>query len=72
MKEVTGLIIIHNDSQMLKPALESVKGFVSKLVVVDGAYEWVAPFCELNSESPTTSQDELIKILEESERLKNK
>ena len=67
MKEVTGLIIIHNDSQMLKPALESVKGFVSKLVVVDGAYEWVAPFCELNSESPTTSQDELIKILEESE-----
>ena len=44
MKEVTGLIIIHNDSQMLKPALESVKGFVSKLVVVDGAYEWVAPF----------------------------
>ncbi|WP_417872065.1 hypothetical protein [Winogradskyella sp.] len=66
MKEITGLIIIHNDAQMLEKALDSVSDTVDRLIVVDGAYEWVAPFSELNGENPESSSDDLINILEKS------
>jgi hypothetical protein len=67
VKDITGLIIIHNDAQMLQKALDSVSDIVSKLIVVDGAYEWVAPFSYLNGENAESSSDDLLEILKQSE-----
>lgn len=61
--DITGAIIIHNDASLLKQTLETVKEFVDKLVIVDGAYSWVAPFCEQSSELPDRSTDGLHDIL---------
>ncbi|MBF9058015.1 hypothetical protein HKCCSP123_02350 [Rhodobacterales bacterium HKCCSP123] len=61
---VTGVVIIHNDSALLRHALDSARDHVDQLVVVDGAYEWVAPFCRLNGEDPERSTDGLIDVLE--------
>lgn len=63
---VTGTIIIHNDASMLGHALSSAQPYVDRLVVVDGAYEWAAPFCELNGERPDRSTDNLIEVLDKS------
>lgn len=65
-KKVTGILIIHNDSSMLEMALDSAKEFIDDLVVVDGAYKWVAPFCELLGENSYKSSDNLIGILDDS------
>ena len=62
----TGVLIIHNDCSLLQETLESAKHIIDSLVVVDGAYEWVAPFCEMNSENPEKSTDNLLNILEDS------
>lgn len=64
--ETTGVLIIHNDSSLLTQTLESAKNLVDRLVVVDGAYQWVAPFCEMNGEKSDKSTDTLIEILDQS------
>lgn len=64
--KTTGVLIIHNDSSLLAETLHSAKHLVDQLVVVDGAYEWVAPFCEMNGEDPEKSTDDLLKILDQS------
>lgn len=63
---LTGLLIIHNDSGLLKYALNSIKNAVSHLVVVDGAYKWIEPFCRFYSEDPKNSRDNLCELLQES------
>lgn len=65
-QKVVGVLIIHNDSSLLEQTLLSVKDYIDELVIVDGAYEWVAPFCELNGEDPEKSTDNLIRIVEKS------
>jgi hypothetical protein len=60
----TGVLIIHNDCSLLKETLQSARHLVDTLVVVDGAYEWVAPFCEMNGEDPEKSTDDLLSILD--------
>ncbi|MBO9468080.1 hypothetical protein TRP8649_00896 [Pelagimonas phthalicica] len=64
--ETTGVLIIHNDSSLLAETLQSAKHLVDSLVVVDGAYDWVAPFCEMNGEDPEKSTDNLLEILDQS------
>jgi len=61
--QTTGVLIIHNDCSLLKDTLESAKSLIDRLVVVDGAYEWVAPFCDLRGENPMCSTDNLFDIL---------
>ena len=65
-KKTTGVLIIHNDSSLLAETLKSARNLVDCLVVVDGAYEWVAPFCEMNGEDPEKSTDDLLTVLDES------
>jgi hypothetical protein len=64
--ETTGVLIIHNDSSLLTETLQSAKHLVDSLVVVDGAYDWVAPFCEMSGEDPEKSTDNLLEILDQS------
>jgi hypothetical protein len=64
--QTTGVLIIHNDSSLLEETLKSAKHLVDSLVVVDGAYEWVAPFCEMNGEASEKSTDDLLAILDQS------
>jgi hypothetical protein len=61
---VTGVVIIHNDSALLRHALDSARDHIDQLVLVDGACEWVAPFCRLNGEDPERSTDGLVDVLE--------
>lgn len=62
---VTGVLIIHNDSALLRQTLHSARPHIDRLVVVDGAYKWIAPFCSFNGEDPERSTDGLVEILEE-------
>lgn len=62
--KVSGILIIHNDSSLLEYAIESAKPYIDELVVVDGAYKWVAPFCSELNESPNESTDDLMSKLE--------
>lgn len=64
--KITGVLIIHNDCSLLKYALDSAKDLIDELIIVDGAYKWVAPFCKLLGENPEKSTDDLIKIVEDS------
>jgi len=64
--QTTGVLIIHNDSSLLEATLKSAKHLVDRLVVVDGAYEWVAPFCEMNGEASDKSTDDLLAVLDQS------
>ncbi len=61
--DVTGVIIIHNDASLLKQSLDTVKNWVDRLIIVDGAYAWVAPFCALHGEDPERSTDDLLNIV---------
>lgn len=63
--ETTGVLIIHNDSSLLAKTLNSARTLVDRLVVVDGAYDWVAPFCKMNGEEEDRSSDDLLKILDD-------
>lgn len=60
---VTGVLIIHNDSALLGHVLASVRPLIDRLVVVDGAYDWVAPVCRLAGEDPERSTDGLLEVL---------
>jgi hypothetical protein len=66
LTRTTGVLIIHNDSSLLEETLKSAGHLVDSLVVVDGAYEWVAPFCEMNGEASDKSTDDLLAILDAS------
>jgi len=61
--DVTGVLIIHNDSSLLEQTLSTVTNYIDRLLIVDGAYEWVAPFCELNNEDPEKSTDNMLDII---------
>lgn len=65
-RKVSGVLIIHNDSSLLDIALQSVKNLIDELIIIDGAYQWVAPFCEKYGENPSTSSDDLIAIVDKS------
>lgn len=61
--QTTGVLIIHNDSSLLAETLNSAKHLIDSLVVIDGAYEWVAPFCRMSGEDPEKSNDNLLQLI---------
>ncbi|UBU47528.1 hypothetical protein LCW13_10675 [Cobetia amphilecti] len=65
---ISAILIIHNDHSLLEYSLESVKNYVDEIVVVDGAYDWVAPIFEHLGVLPYETEDkkELIDILDRS------
>ncbi len=46
---------IYNDWELLVPVLQSIAGYVDELVVVDGAYDWMAPYLTATGSDPLRS-----------------
>ena len=63
---ITGALIIHNDASLLDLTLKTIAPYVDRLLVVDGAYRWVSPFCRLHNEDPEKSTDNMISLLDAS------
>ncbi len=53
--KTSAYLSIYNDWDVLAPALKSMVGRVDELVVVDGAYEWMAPFLMQTGRDPAKS-----------------
>jgi hypothetical protein len=53
----------YNDFDMLEGALASIAGKVDELVVVDGAYEWMAPYYTALGYDPEKSSDRVFDII---------
>ncbi|MGE0682737.1 MAG: hypothetical protein AB7P69_17770 [Candidatus Binatia bacterium] len=64
MGGVTGVLVIHNDCSLLADTLRTAAPYIDNLLIADGAYEWVAPFCLREGEDPTRSTDEMLDIVE--------
>lgn len=61
--KISAVLIIHNDASLLEKAISSVQEYVDELIIVDGAYKWVAPFAKIFNEDAEESTDELKKVL---------
>lgn len=55
--KISAYLTIYNDADILDMALKSVLGYVDELIVVDGAYEWMAPFLRSTGRNPLKSDD---------------
>lgn len=55
--KISAYLSIYNDADILDMALKSVLGYVDELIVVDGAYEWMAPFLRSTGRNPLKSDD---------------
>ncbi len=53
---ISGYLSIYNDWDLLTPALRSVAPYLDELVVVDGAYSWMAPLIRQLGRQPERSQ----------------
>ena len=61
---VSGYLSIYNDWDLLGPALRSVLPLLDELVVVDGAYSWMAAFQERIGRDPRRSEPPVHGILQ--------
>ena len=61
---ISACVIMHDDYDALQEALSSVIDIVDEIVVVDGAYEWIAPFLEAVGRDPSRSEDDALRIVE--------
>jgi hypothetical protein len=59
--KVSGYLSIFDDWDILPEALKSIDPFVDEIVVVDGAYDWIAPF--LDGRDGKRSRDEVYDAL---------
>lgn len=57
--KISAYLSIYNDSDILDEALNSIKYYVDELIIVDGAYEWMAPFLSAIGKNPEKS-DEIV------------
>ncbi len=53
---ISGYLSIYNDWDLLTPALRSAAPYLDELVVVDGAYSWMAPLIRQLGHQPERSQ----------------
>jgi glycosyltransferase involved in cell wall biosynthesis len=53
--KISAYLSIYNDADILDVALNSIAKYVDELIVVDGAYEWMAPFLEATGRNPLQS-----------------
>jgi hypothetical protein len=63
VRKFSAYLSIYNDWDMLAGALSSIADKVDELVVVDGAYEWMAPFYAATGRDPEKSDDRVYDIL---------
>jgi hypothetical protein len=61
--KISSYISIFDDWDLLKPSLWSIEELVDEIVVVDGAYDWMAPYLRTTRRDPTRSHDEVYDIL---------
>jgi hypothetical protein len=59
-------LTVYNDWEFLLPALQSIAPYVDELVVVDGAYEWLAPYLSAFGQDVTRSDRRVYEAIEES------
>jgi len=55
---------VYNDWDILEPALRSINPFVDELVVVDGGYEWMAPYLQGIGRDPGKSDHRVYDAIE--------
>lgn len=61
--KISAYLSIYNDADILEAALKSVENYVDELIVVDGAYEWMAPFLEATGRNPLRSDESVYEKL---------
>ena len=59
-------LTVYNDSEFLLPALQSIAPYVDELVVVDGAYEWLAPYLSALGHDLLRSDERMYDAIESS------
>jgi hypothetical protein len=60
---ISSYISIFEDWDLLRPALWSIDDFVDEIVVVDGAYDWMAPSIHSQNGDPSRSSEEVYDVL---------
>jgi hypothetical protein len=60
---ISGYISLYNDWDILSPALHSVLPYLDELIVVDGAYSWMARFLEGIGRNPERSEPRVHEII---------
>jgi hypothetical protein len=55
---------IYNDWDLLAPTLHSIRPYIDELVVVDGAYEWMAPYVHAIGHDPLKSDRRVYEAIE--------
>src|SRR5258708_4734974 len=63
---ISGYLTIYNDYDILPYTLRAIAPYVDELIVVDGAYEWMAPYLELSGKNPRKSDDHVYGVLDAS------
>ncbi len=64
--KLSAYLQIYNDWDFLAPMLRSIAPYVDELVVVDGAYAWMADFLERSGRNPLRSDARVFDALEDS------
>ncbi|HSZ75205.1 MAG TPA: hypothetical protein VK779_10325 [Rhizomicrobium sp.] len=64
--KISAYLQVYNDWDILELALRSVAPFIDELVVVDGAYEWMAPYYRQLGKNPERSDDAVYDIIKSS------
>ena len=57
LPKISAYLSIYNDADILEISLRSIANYVDELIVVDGAYIWMAPFLESTGRNPLKSDD---------------
>ena len=65
-KKCSGYLQIYNDWELLEASLNSFKGIVDELIVVDGCYEWMASYYTSIGYTAEKSQKKIYDILDAS------
>lgn len=62
-RKCSGYLSIYNDWDLLEPALRSVAPMIDELVVVDGAYDWMAEYSRRLGHDPLRSDQRVYDII---------
>jgi hypothetical protein len=63
---ISAYMSVYNDYDILSHTLRAIAPYVDDLLVVDGAYEWMAPYLEMLGKNPFRSDDQVYDALEAS------
>lgn len=64
MTKFGAYLSIYNDWDILVPALKSIAPYIDELIVVDGAYEWMAPYVRAIGYDPAESDSHVYEAIE--------